>query len=171
MGALLRLGKGETPRGVAHRAVGTRPGSQRGKAKIWSPSEPLPTSDNTAAQGPSSARRHAHPRSWLGAELCDPCPPLRPHLLLQPAEGLRALSLQLVDALHQRPDRGIFLRGGGHGWGMRPAPPRLHRPPRACSCSGPGSPRATLAPRAPGHRWPPQYHAPRGRRSPPRPWQ
>lgn len=36
--------------------------------------------------------------------------------LLQAVEGLRALSLQLVDALHQHLDRGIFLRSRGHGW-------------------------------------------------------
>lgn len=152
MGPLLRLGKGEAPRAVVHRTVGPRPEFQRGKAEIWSPSESHPTSDNAAAGGSSSAPAHAHPRSRPGAALCDPCPPLRPHLLLQPAEGLRALSLQLVDALHQRPDRGIFLRSRGHGWGMKPAPPSLYRPPRACSCLSLGSPRATLAPRAPGHR-------------------
>ena len=152
MGPLLRLGKGETPRAVVLPAVGPRPGSQRGKAKIWSPGESRPTSDNAAPRGSSSTPKHVHPQRPQGAELCDPGPPLRPHLLLQPAEGLRALSLQLVDALHQRPDRGIFLRSGGHGWGMKSAPPSLHRPPRPCSCSSPGSPRATPAPRAPGHR-------------------
>lgn len=85
------------------------------------PANPVPL-DKATVRRPNSAPGHAHLQSELGVKPCDPCSPLCPHLLLQATEGLRALSLQLVDALHESPNRGIFLRSGGHSWDMKPEP-------------------------------------------------
>lgn len=101
-----RLGKRGAPRRGTSESGDARPGS------------------------PGKLRPQARPSPEQAKTPCDPCWPMCPHLLLQPAEGLCAFSLQLVDALHQRLYRGIFLRSGEHGGGLKPAPQRMRHPPR-----------------------------------------